>query len=69
LIESYKLSDRQSSAILEMRLSKLTAMERDKLLNDYNDPSEPGPRAPMFREGEAAPGARRIAKLPELRYF
>lgn len=35
LIERFNLSDRQSQAILDMRLQRLTNLERDKLINEY----------------------------------
>ena len=37
LMESFKLSDIQAKAILEMRLQKLTGLERDKLKADYEE--------------------------------
>ena len=37
LMERFSLSDIQTKAILEMRLQRLTALERDKLENEYND--------------------------------
>jgi DNA gyrase subunit A len=36
----YHLSDRQAKAILEMRLSRLTGLEREKLAKDYGELSE-----------------------------
>ncbi|MCT4662551.1 MAG: DNA gyrase subunit A [Tissierellales bacterium] len=36
LIESYKLSEKQAQAILDMRLQRLTGLERDKIENEYN---------------------------------
>ncbi|MDH5491513.1 MAG: DNA gyrase subunit A [Myxococcales bacterium] len=33
----YRLSERQSKAILEMRLSRLTGLEREKLANEYGE--------------------------------
>ncbi len=35
LIESFKLTEIQAKAILEMRLQKLTGLERDKIKSDY----------------------------------
>jgi DNA gyrase subunit A len=35
LSKTYNLSDVQAKAILEMRLSRLTGLERDKILNEY----------------------------------
>ncbi len=35
LMERFELSDRQSQAILDMRLQRLTNMERDKLIEEY----------------------------------
>ncbi len=35
LIERFELSDTQAQAILEMRLQRLTALERDKILEEY----------------------------------
>ena len=35
LIERFELSDAQAQAILEMRLQRLTALERDKILEEY----------------------------------
>jgi len=37
LIERFELSDVQAKAILDMRLQKLTGLERDKLKADYED--------------------------------
>ncbi|MFN8369978.1 MAG: DNA gyrase subunit A [Bacteriovoracaceae bacterium] len=37
LIKQYSLSEIQSQAILEMRLQRLTGLERDKIINDYNE--------------------------------
>ncbi len=37
LIERFGLSDIQSKAILDMRLQRLTAMERDKIKHDYEE--------------------------------
>ncbi|MFV0560390.1 MAG: DNA gyrase subunit A [Enterococcus sp.] len=37
LIERFKLSDRQTQAILDMRLRRLTGLERDKIENEYQD--------------------------------
>ncbi len=37
LIERFAFSDRQAQAILDMRLARLTGLERDKLENEYND--------------------------------
>ncbi|KRM19535.1 DNA gyrase subunit A [Ligilactobacillus hayakitensis DSM 18933 = JCM 14209] len=36
LINEYKLSDKQAQAILDMRLVRLTGLERDKVENEYN---------------------------------
>ena len=36
LIDRYDLSDRQAQAILDMRLSRLTGLERDKIESEYN---------------------------------
>ncbi|RAP32636.1 DNA gyrase subunit A, partial [Candidatus Marinamargulisbacteria bacterium SCGC AAA071-K20] len=36
LIKEFKLSERQANAILEMRLQRLTGLERDKIENEYN---------------------------------
>ena len=35
LMESFELSERQSQAILDMRLQRLTSLEREKLLEEY----------------------------------
>ncbi len=35
LIESFSLSEIQAKAILEMRLQRLTGLEREKIINDY----------------------------------
>lgn len=35
LIEEYELSEKQSQAILDMRLQRLTGLERDKIENEY----------------------------------
>ena len=40
LMESYSLSAKQSQAILEMRLQRLTGLEREKIINDYNKTKE-----------------------------
>ena len=37
LIESFKLTEIQAKAILDMRLQKLTGLERDKIKSDYAD--------------------------------
>lgn len=37
LIERYELSERQAQAILDMRLQKLTGLERDKIENEYKE--------------------------------
>lgn len=36
LMDGYKLSDKQAQAILDMRLVRLTGLERDKIENEYN---------------------------------
>ena len=37
LMGTYKLSEIQAQAILDMRLQRLTGLERDKIVKDYND--------------------------------
>ena len=37
LIARFELTERQSQAILDMRLRRLTGLERDKIQNEYND--------------------------------
>jgi DNA gyrase subunit A len=37
LIKQFNLSEIQAKAILEMRLQRLTGLERDKIQNEYND--------------------------------
>src|SRR3954464_8104772 len=37
LMESFKLSEIQAKAILEMRLQRLTGLEREKIQNEYNE--------------------------------
>ena len=37
LMSVYSLSDIQAQAILDMRLQRLTGLERDKIIKDYND--------------------------------
>ena len=37
LMSKFKLSERQSQAILDMRLRRLTGLERDKIQSEYND--------------------------------
>ncbi len=37
LMETFELSEKQSTAILEMRLQKLTGLERDKVESEYNE--------------------------------
>lgn len=37
LIERFDLSEKQAAAILEMRLRRLTGLERDKIENEYNE--------------------------------
>ncbi len=37
LIKNYNLSDIQSQTILDMRLQRLTGLERDKIINDYQE--------------------------------
>lgn len=36
LMQTYELSERQSNAILDLRLYQLTGLERDKITNEYN---------------------------------
>jgi DNA gyrase subunit A len=50
--EPYKLSERQAKAILEMRLSRLTGLEQDKLAKEYAELSDDIAR---FREILASP--------------
>ena len=40
LMEKYQLSEAQAQAILNMRLQRLTGLERDKIIKDYNDTIE-----------------------------
>ncbi|WP_226389341.1 DNA gyrase subunit A [Penaeicola halotolerans] len=37
LMEKFELSEIQAKAILEMRLQRLTGMEREKIINEYNE--------------------------------
>ncbi|MFP9213329.1 DNA gyrase subunit A, partial [Enterococcus faecalis] len=37
MIERFDLSDRQSQAILDMRLRRLTGLEREKIENEYQE--------------------------------
>ena len=37
LIEKYSLSEKQANAILEMKLSRLIALEQEKIENEYNE--------------------------------
>ena len=37
LMARFELTERQSQAILDMRLRRLTSLERDKIQNEYND--------------------------------
>ncbi len=37
LMENYNLSEKQAQAILDMRLQKLTGLERDKIENEYKE--------------------------------
>ena len=37
LMSRFDLSERQSQAILDMRLRRLTGLERDKIQSEYND--------------------------------
>ena len=37
LIERFSLSEIQAQSILDMRLQRLTGLERDKIINDYNE--------------------------------
>lgn len=37
LMENFSLSDKQSQAILDMRLQRLTGLEREKIENEYNE--------------------------------
>ncbi len=37
LLARFELTERQSQAILDMRLRRLTGLERDKIQNEYND--------------------------------
>src|SRR5699024_6750489 len=36
LMENYGLSEKQAQAILDMRLQRLTGLEREKIANEYN---------------------------------
>ena len=36
-MSKFKLSERQSQAILDMRLRRLTGLERDKIQSEYDD--------------------------------
>ena len=40
LITTYQFSDKQAKAILDMRLQKLTSLEIDKVVNEYNELQE-----------------------------
>ncbi len=40
LMERFSLSDKQSTNILEMRLQRLTSLERTKIIDDYTNTSE-----------------------------
>jgi len=40
LIERFTFSEKQATSILEMRLQRLTSLERTKILDDYNSTSE-----------------------------
>ncbi len=37
LIDNYKLSDLQAQNVLDMRLQRLTGLEREKIISEYND--------------------------------
>ncbi|MGC3370943.1 DNA gyrase subunit A, partial [Enterococcus faecium] len=37
MIERFDLSDRQSQAILDMRIRRLTGLEREKIENEYQE--------------------------------
>lgn len=37
LVDGFKLSEKQAQAILDMRLQRLTGLERDKIEQEYND--------------------------------
>lgn len=37
LQERFKLTERQAQAILDMRLRRLTGLERDKIESEYNE--------------------------------
>ncbi len=37
LIERFKFTEKQAQAILDMRLQRLTSLERDKIISDYNE--------------------------------
>src|SRR5699024_5251943 len=37
LMEQYSLTDKQAQAILDMRLQRLTGLEREKIENEYRD--------------------------------
>jgi Type IIA topoisomerase (DNA gyrase/topo II, topoisomerase IV), A subunit len=37
LMDRYKLSDKQSQAILDMRLVRLTGLEREKVESEYQE--------------------------------
>ena len=36
-MEKFELSQKQADAILEMRLAKLTGLEREKVLKEYEE--------------------------------
>lgn len=53
LIERFSFSERQATNILEMRLQRLTSMEREKILEDYRITSEEIKRLEMILQSEA----------------
>jgi DNA gyrase subunit A len=53
LMEQYRLSEKQAQAILDMRLQRLTGLERQKILEEYRDVLEEIARLRKILEDEA----------------
>lgn len=57
LIERFQFSDKQAQAILDMRLARLTGLEREKLMEEYQQ-LEKTDRRDRAGCGPGAPGRR-----------
>jgi DNA gyrase subunit A len=53
LMERFSFSEKQATSILEMRLQRLTSMEREKILEDHKNTTEEIRRLEMILQSEA----------------